>query len=129
MRILVRLIIALANIRGQFHGPFVQLFGHHHRLDAARGDAPKRGEEHFRAGAQFLQHGVHPELDPFIAGGISDQHARQRANFHRLAVIAGGFKPGVFFVSIQELVGRFGTGIVGVGFRLRMDAIPALSSA
>ena len=42
-----------------------------------------------------------------MTGGVCDEHARERPDFHRLVFIARRFDPGILFVHVEEFVGRF----------------------
>ena len=51
-----------------------------------------------------------------VARGVGDQHARQRPDLHRQAVVARRLEPGVLAVGVELLVGRLRPGVV----RLRL---------
>ena len=54
-------------------------------------------------------------LDPRTPCCVSDQHARQRPDLHRLAIIARRLHPAVFVRDVQPLIGRLRPGIVRRG--------------
>ena len=62
-----------------------------------------------------------------VAGRVGDQHARQRAHLHRLAVVARRLQPGVLRVGVEPLVGRL-RARCSSGFVSPCDGCSALSS-
>ena len=97
--------------RLQMKDPLLEFFGDQLAFDGAGGMAAENREKGVGRGVELLQHAVDHRLYFLVAGGVSCQHAGQRAGFEDFAVVAGRLGPAVGpgFVAVGQ-----GTPLVGM---------------
>ena len=97
--------------------------GHQGRLQAARGRAAQGREQGGDRHLELLERHVHDFLHVGPAGGVADEHARQRPDFDGLAFPAGRLEPGILGIQIEPLVGGLGARVMQIG-----DAAPGMQA-